>query len=213
MEKQYQQKQHDIFLSIKNIVNTFSSISLKEMDGIALLNRTDTKFVFHKMDLIPVLEEMKNHYKVLEIDKGRVMTYNSLYFDTKTKIFYHDHHNGKINRKKIRIRKYLESNRCFLEIKQKDAKGKTNKSRIEIPDIESFLSEASIDFIRKITLKDYDLSPTIWSLFNRITMVNNTDKERVTIDLNLSFNINDSTESFDNIVILLNRLHIVGDKS
>ena len=202
MEKQSQQKHHDIFMSIKNIVNTFSSISLQEMDSAALLRRTDTKFLIHKKDLISVLEEINNNYKVLEINKDRVVTYNSLYFDTKTKEFYHDHHNGKINRIKIRMRKYVESNRCFLEIKQRHGFRRTNKSRLAISDFETIPSETSTDFIRKTTLKDYDLLPVIWTQFNRITLVNRIGKERVTIDLNLSFYNKDSSVSFENIAII-----------
>ncbi len=166
------------------------------------MKRIDTKFVVHKKDLIPVLGELKSFYKVLEIDKDRVMTYKTLYFDTRAKKFYHDHHNGKTNREKVRIRKYVESNRCFLEIKQKDVKGRTSKSRIAIPDFETDLSEISTDFIRKTTLKDYDLSPTIRNQFNRITLVNNTDKERVTIDLNLSVKKNEAVKSYGNLVII-----------
>jgi hypothetical protein len=42
-----------------------------------------------------------------------------LYFDTDSKRFYHDHHNGKVKRTKIRMRNYVESNLTFLEIKKK----------------------------------------------------------------------------------------------
>ena len=200
MKTKYQQHLQTELASINNMVNTFSKISLEEMDRVALMNRTDTKYIIHIDQLTYVLEAIRSHYKVLEAEKSRISTYRSLYFDTITKKFYHDHHNGKINRNKIRIRKYVDSNHCFLEIKQKDAKGKTNKSRITIPDFETSLSEKSTDFIRKKTLEDYDLSPSIWNQFNRITLVNKTDKERVTLDFNLSFNRNGSAKSYENIV-------------
>ncbi len=197
-----QQENHDFFVSIKKTVNTFSSVSLEEINSAALLKRTDTKFIINRKDLISVLEDINGNYKVLEINKDRIMTYNSLYFDTKTKKFYHDHHNGRIRRTKIRMRKYVESNSCFLEIKQKDGSGRTNKSRIAISDFEINLSVASADFIRKTTQKDYDLLPSIWTQFNRITLVNKISKERVTIDLNLSYNINGSAKSYEDIVIV-----------
>ncbi len=202
MEKQNRQKHQNIFMSVKNIVNTFSSVSLKEINSAALLKRTDTKFVIYKEDLVPVLEEINKDYKVLEINKDRVMTYNSLYFDTKNNKFYNDHHNGKVKRIKIRMRKYVESNRCFLEIKQKDGLGRTNKTRTAISDFEINPSAASTDFIRKTTLRDYDLIPAVWIQFNRFTLVNRIGKERVTVDLNLSFNINGSKKAYENIVII-----------
>lgn len=187
---------------MKNIINAFVPISLKEMKNVALLKRTDTKFIFHKKYLMPILEEIKNDYKVLEIDKNRIMTYQTLYFDTETKKFYHDHHNGKTIREKIRIRKYVESNRCFLEVKQKDVKGKMNKSRIGVADFSPDLPETAAGFIKQTTLKDYNLTPTVGNQFNRVTLVSNTDKERVTIDLNLKVKKDKSEKLFENLVIL-----------
>lgn len=186
----------------QNLIDKFSSISLEEMNGVSLMKRTDTKFVIHEKDLITVLEKIKNKYKVLEIDSHRIMTYSSLYFDTKTKKFYKDHHNEKINRIKIRIRKYVESGMCFLEIKQKDGKGKTTKTRTSIHDFETDLSDQSFEFIQQVTGKTFDLEPIIWNKFNRITLVDNTAKERLTIDLNLSFKINNSFKAYNNLVII-----------
>lgn len=188
--------------SISQIVNSMSQISLKEMDGASLMKRTDTKFIIHENQLISVLETIKNDYKVLEINRDRIMTYSSLYFDTKVKKFYNDHHNGKINRTKIRIRNYVESKLFFLEIKQKDGKGKTNKSRIMVNDFETSLSEKSIKFIEKVTTKSFDLKPIVWNKFNRITLVNKTEKERLTIDLNLSFKMNNKLKNYHDLIII-----------
>ena len=91
------------------------------------MKRTDTKFVVSKKMLPVLLETLKEKYRVLEIDNNRVMTYNSLYFDTKDQKFYREHHNGKINRLKVRMRKYVESELFFLEIKQKDHKGENHQ--------------------------------------------------------------------------------------
>lgn len=185
-----------------HIINAFETISLKEMENVSLMKRTDTKFVIHEKHLIEVLESIKDQYRVLEINKNRMLPYSSLYFDTPKKKFYIDHHNRKVNRTKVRIRKYVESGICFLEIKQKDGKGKTTKSRISIDDFEPELSENSTNFIQKITKQNYDLAPSIWNKFNRITLVNKTAKERLTIDLNLSFKKNNDFKTFTNLVII-----------
>ena len=187
---------------ITQIVNSLEPISLNEMDGVSLMKRTDTKFVIHEKHLIEVLESIKDQYKVLQINENRLMPYSSLYFDTPTKKFYNDHHNRKVNRTKIRMRKYVESGICFLEIKQKNGKGKTTKSRISIDNFEPELSNNSIDFIEKITKQEFELKPIIWNKFNRITLVNKTAKERLTIDLNLSFKINNAFKTFNNLVIV-----------
>ncbi len=187
---------------IEHIVQSLKPITLNEMDSVSLMKRTDTKFVIHQKDLIEILKRVKNEYKVLQINNNRLLEYTSLYFDTPEKKFYKDHHNGKVNRTKIRMRKYVESNSCFLEIKQKDGKGKTTKSRISIADFEPELSKTSTDFINKTTNHNFNLKPIIWNNFNRITLVNKKAKERLTIDLNLSFKINDAYKTFSNLVII-----------
>ena len=187
---------------VENIVNNLDPISLSEMDGVSLMKRTDTKFIIHRNKLIEVLEIIQNQYKILEINGNRILTYSSLYFDSEDKKFYHDHHNGKINRTKVRMRKYVESDISFLEIKQKDGKGKTTKSRIKIDDIETELSPEFVDFIDKTTSKKNNLKATIWNKFNRITLVNKHATERLTIDLNLEFKMGSSLKEFHNLAII-----------
>lgn len=187
---------------IVNIVKGLEPISLAEMDSVALMKRTDTKFIIHEKDLIAVLKSIQNKYRVLEINNNRILTYASLYFDTPSKKFYLDHHNRKVNRTKVRMRKYVESDLCFLEIKQKDGKGKTTKSRIPIDDFETDLSDNSIEFIENTTQESFDLEPIIWNKFNRITLVNIENKERLTIDLNLSFKIKKAYKTYKNLVII-----------
>jgi hypothetical protein len=187
---------------IEQNINAFSSISLEQMNEVALMKRTDTKFIVSVSQLIAVLNQIKDDYKILEINENRIMSYASLYFDTSDNKFYNDHHNGKKNRTKIRLRKYLESNLCFLEIKQKNGRGETNKSRIPIADFETSLSKLSKDYINQITLKDYELHPSLWNNFNRITLVNIQTKERVTIDLNLSYKINNTKKSYKKLVVI-----------
>ena len=91
---------------IKDIIASFAAISLEEINNsVALMKRTDTKFVITKPQLFKVFEVIKNDYRVLEINSDRIMTYSSLYFDTANNEFYNHHHNGKNNRTKIRQRK------------------------------------------------------------------------------------------------------------
>lgn len=187
---------------IAHIVHNLDPITLNEMDGVSLMKRTDTKFVIHQKQLIEVLKSVTDKYRVLEINGNRLLTYASLYFDTENKKFYHDHHNGKINRTKVRMRKYMESNICFLEIKQKDGKGKTTKSRIQINDFETELSQNLVEFITSKTSENFNLKPSIWNKFDRITLVNKHEMERLTIDLNLEFKMNANSKTFDNLVII-----------
>lgn len=172
------------------------------MDAVSLLKRTDTKFVIHASSLSRVLKDTKKEYQVLEVDGKRIMNYSSLYFDTPKFKFYYDHHNKRVNRFKIRQRKYVDSDLTFLEIKKKNGKGETNKSRIKIDDFEKELSTTSKEFIEQITEQKLSLKPRLWNNFHRITLVNLNDNERVTIDLELSYTINKKESDYKKIVII-----------
>jgi hypothetical protein len=189
-------------LEIKEMAGTFRPIDLKDMDGVALMNRSDTKFILPKSQITVVLSSILNNYDILEVNNDRVMTYNSLYYDTPENDFYQWHHNGKVRRLKIRIRNYVESNIHFLEIKRKNGKGITQKNRISVDCFENRLSVKSKDFIQNITNVDYELAPKLVNEFNRITLVNKALKERVTIDFNLNFRNKTGKKSFENLAII-----------
>ena len=183
-----------------NILSAFSPISLKEMDNVKLLNRTDTKFIFNYSLFDNILSSVKNDYQILTINNKNTASYKTLYFDTDYFRFYNNHHNRKGNRYKVRIRKYIDSELCFLEIKNK-RKGRTIKTRTPISDFEHTLSTTSIDFIKK-TIPDIEpLETKIWNTFDRITLVNKERNERLTIDFKLNFEVGDKKIGIDHLVI------------
>jgi hypothetical protein len=187
---------------LKNSIHQFQKISLYEMNSVALLKRKDTKFIINISYLPNILDQLKKSYLVLEIDGRRIMNYSSLYLDTADFKFYNDHHNGRINRTKIRQRKYVDSNLTFIEIKKKNGKGETDKFRKQIPDFETELSQNSKDFIQKVTNKKLVLQPSLWNDFKRITLVNLVSKERVTIDVNLTFSIDTKKKVYSQLVVI-----------
>jgi hypothetical protein len=195
-------KEHTELKNISSTINSFESISLEAMNTVSLMKRTDTKYSININSLDQILNDLKEDYQVLEIKDRRIMNYSSVYFDTSKFKFYFDHHNGRVNRTKIRQRKYVDSGLTFLEIKQKNGKGETTKSRIRIPDFDLDLSQNLNDFIFKTIHKKLDIQPSLWNSFKRITLVNLKDNERATIDLNLSYSINDIEKSYNNLVVI-----------
>lgn len=187
---------------INKISEKFSPISLQEMDGVSLLKRTDTKFIIPQSMLPHILSGILSSYRLLEINGRRRMNYKSLYFDTPEKKFYLDHHNGKLRRTKIRIREYVDSNLFFFEIKLKDGKGNTNKLRCPISKFEQSIPSFYANFVKESTGINYDLRPTLWNNFQRMTFVNTQGKERVTVDLNLSYSFLDDEKKIANLVII-----------
>lgn len=170
------------------------------MDAVKLLNRTDTKFVIPKDLFVRILPLLKENYKVLEIKNKRVAQYKTLYFDTDDFDFYTHHHNGWPNRYKVRMRKYIDSGLCYLEIKNKK-KGRTVKKRIKIADFEEEMSDASLQFVEDVIPNDILLIKKLWNSFNRITLVNKIDTERLTLDIGLGFQWNEKNLSLENVII------------
>jgi hypothetical protein len=188
---------------VKSILNLsdFTPISLSEMGEVKLMNRTDTKFVFRVINLEKLLEKMQAFYKVLEVNDERIQTYKSLYFDTEDRKYYIDHHNSRVNRNKIRFREYVGSGLTFLEIKLKNNKGKTIKKRMRAAKISEKLSSEQKEYIEKIIGKKLEVSAKQWINFSRLTFVHKTQKERLTIDINLSFENEKESGDLRDIVI------------
>ena len=171
------------------------------MDGVKLMNRTDTKFAF-KLDTLPVLlEKMQSFYRVLSIKDKLIHHYKSLYYDTIDRKFYLDHHNRRVNRNKIRFREYVGSDLTFLEIKRKNNKGRTIKKRIKVPKISDKLTLEQKQYINKIVGQDINVEAKQWINFSRITFVHKVQKERLTIDIDLTFNNKESSGDLKKIVI------------
>ncbi len=185
----------------QHILNTMDPISLAEMDAHALMNRVDTKYVLGAEHLRELLESVERAYRVLSVETVRLFAYRTLYFDTRDYECYLQHHNGKLNRRKFRIRQYQSSGACFLEVKTKNNKGRTVKQRIPIDRFEESLSLSSQTFIESVTGTLPELTPQLWISFSRITLVNRLQPERVTLDLDLDFSAGDARRNLSDIMI------------
>lgn len=147
-------------------------------------------------------------YRIVEIDGERMLSYSSIYFDTEQKDMYTMHHNGKLNRYKIRMRSYLNSGISFLEIKKKNNKGRTSKKRISILKERFDLGEMQTieqNFVmEKSPYKSDSIVPQLQNFFERITLVDNNLTERVTIDIGLVFRdlATETVKSVNNLVII-----------
>ncbi len=170
---------------MNTLIEKFQPISLEEMDGIKLMNRTDTKFVTSIAKLKELLLMAGDEYRVQEIDGKRNMSYATVYFDSRDYAFYNAHHDGHASRQKVRVRSYMDTHISFLEVKTKDNHGKTHKSRISASSLEE---DAAMDFLRRnLRLDPRLLEQKIANSFHRITLVNKKKTERLTIDTDLKF--------------------------
>jgi hypothetical protein len=167
---------------VTKILDQYQPITLQEMSGFNLLNRTDTKFVFDIHTLNQVLNSLPDSYRVLQIEDHRLHTYQNLYFDTPQLDMFVQHHRQQRDRYKVRCRFYVDTQGTFLEVKKKNNRDRTIKNRMETSNFVEELPHGYEKFLHR-----YDLKPVLWNDFQRMTLVSNGSIERLTLDINLGF--------------------------
>jgi len=173
---------------MEELLQQMMPITLAEMSGVKLMNRTDTKFVTTMPRLIELLRMAREDYYVQDIDGERNALYDTTYFDTRGFDMYQEHQHGHANRQKIRFRTYVSSHLQFMEIKTKNNHGRTKKKRIEVDDMD-LADSAKREFIaERLHFCVDDLQPHMHNYFHRVTLVNRGKTERLTIDTQLEFN-------------------------
>lgn len=173
------------------------------MDKVSLLDRTDIKFFFHRNKLGNILQEAIEFYRILEVKGMRYADYDTNYFDTENYKFYHDHHNKRASRYKVRMRSYVNSDLHFFEIKYKSNKGRTKKSRITISQQDTTIKDKAADLLQEITgMYATDLQRAIQITSKRTTLVNKGLSERVTVDYDMKYQMNGQWHSFPDLVII-----------
>ena len=186
------------------LLSTFAPISLEQMSGVKLMNRTDTKFVTTAERLRLLLQMARNDYYVQEIDGIRNLEYDTTFFDTTAFDMYNQHQWNHTNRQKIRFRTYCISGLQFMEVKTKNNHGRTKKKRIEVTDMD-VMEPTKHNFLdNHLRYKAEKLQPTLNNHFSRVTLVNKAKTERLTIDSGLRFNnlVSGVEKDMGNLVIV-----------
>lgn len=173
---------------LNDILYAFEPITLADTDRVSLADRHDTKYLFHLSQLPLLLGRLQAHYTILDINHRRTAAYETLYYDTPDLQMYRSHHNGQLNRYKIRHRTYRDSGAGFLEVKFRNNKGRTIKSRTaESTALEAWHGSAADFLSGHAPYAPASLLPSVRVNYSRITLVSMTDVERLTFDLGLQF--------------------------
>ena len=203
-------KANDIDERINELLEHLEPITLEQMSGIKLMNRTDTKFVTNKHKLAQLLELAQGKYYAQFNEGSKIADYMTTYWDTDNYHFYLEHHNGRAPRQKVRVRTYMDSQVTFLEVKTKNNHGRTKKKRIVVPSQEIVEVAGQADeFINPLVHRHLgDIHPTVQNRFHRITLVNYGKTERLTIDFDVhfrNFETANEAETGDLVIIELKR--------
>jgi len=187
---------------LRDVAGQFTPITLEEMDSVALLDRTDTKYVIPVGKLAVTLSNLSGDYRVLEINHQRFNHYRTLYFDTPGFALFNMHVNGRVDRYKVRSREYTDSHLSFFEVKRKLHNDRTVKNRVRTDQPILDVDEENKQWLSKVyPFETSELEPKIWNTFSRITLVNKERCERVTIDVDISFFTANQVARLDGIAI------------
>lgn len=175
------------------ILKKFNSLKLSELnEKSSFLKRIDRKYLLTYEQFLDILADLKDDFRVLEIDKKKVFNYDNVYMDTQDYLFYNQHQKKLKSRTKIRTRYYVDSNLAFFEFKQK-RNWVTSKYRYEFPAEEhGFMTKWKKRFFDWVWQAVYNwktktpsISPAIKTNYKRITLVSKTWDERMTVDFNI----------------------------
>lgn len=187
---------------LSSLADGFSPINLRQMDSVALLNRTDTKYVLTTGQLLTALAMLQPCYQILSVHGQRLNHYRTLYFDTPDFEFYRMHVNDRAERFKVRTREYTDSNQSFLEVKHKTRKDRTIKDRLSTDEPVIRINQSTGEWLGEyIPCDSRSLEPKLWNTFTRLTLVNKQYCERVTIDVNLVFSMQSRKVRLGGLVI------------
>lgn len=193
----------DSLHQVVSIVEDMPAISLEEIKVLALLDRLDVKFILHDRQLVQILERVRHHYRVLEINNVRPGRYRTTYFDTPDFAMFQSHHNGMRVRHKVRWRWYIDSALVFLEVKEKTNRDRTVKTRTVLPAPVSHLRDIEPTWMPdSLTVDPHRLQPVVWNRFQRMTLADFERQERITIDIGLEFGMGDQQVAMPGLAII-----------
>ena len=110
----------------------------------------------------------------------------------------------------MRIRHHLDRRCSFLEVKTKGNGGKTKKARRRRAFGDTILSADDRAFVAQACgLDAARLGPSVWTNFRRATFVGVSTNERITVDLELTFQREVEEEALRRLSALLPRHEIL----
>lgn len=170
-----------------------AAIDLDEVDELASVGRFDHKFLVPVGHLDTLIGSLHDEWRVVESELGRSIRYVTTYLDTTDLLTFRMHRQGRRRRFKVRTRTYGAGSESVLEVKLRDARGRTTKVRLAEPhgttngglEPASLTSVESVLAAAKIDAPLEPLVPSLTTEYTRTTLANVDLQERLTIDVGL----------------------------
>ena len=149
-------------------------------------NRKDLKYLIPIHLLSDILNQMHDDYVLMTVNDISLHDYRTKYYDTPDFQFYRDHHQGKLNRIKVRSRSYADG-QSFIEVKRKTNRSITLKNRLPISN-DQVMNPLSYGLLKELSLpEDMELALQLCVGYKRLTFFSRSYNEKVTIDLQLHY--------------------------
>ena len=172
------------------IVDALPSVSLDELnDRAELTTRRDRKYLVPVDRVADLVEQLRPHVRVLDIDGRRSFAYDTHYFDSPALASYLDTARRRPFRYKIRTRHYVDSDLQWFEVKQRSRRGITVKQRWAFDDGPHAFGARELAIVADTLGPDVavaDLDEQLVTRFARTTALID-DEARMTIDLGVHF--------------------------
>jgi hypothetical protein len=181
-------------------------VGLDELvETASLQTRVDRKYLVPLTALDDLVDSLEPGTRVLQIGGARRFGYESVYFDTLDLACYLATAHRRRHRVKIRTRAYLDTDRCFVEVKTRGPRGVTVKTRepYELDDrgeltpdgwrfARAVLDEAEVALVadddeRHTGAVPPGLVATLISRYDRVTLLLPSSGARATIDTALTW--------------------------
>ena len=160
----------------------------------ALLSRVDNKYFVDLAMIDDLVDALRKHFFVLDIEDRRVFNYETVYFDTPTLEAYRAHLQGRRRRFKVRSRRYIDSDLHVFEIKLKGTRGNTDKHQLQVAADEHATLTQDAERSAEDVLRDAygfglpaGMAPALAMTYQRVTLAAKDGTERLTWDFNLDF--------------------------
>jgi hypothetical protein len=192
----------DLLEQIEKVLTPFERLGLNDFGDGRFAERRDRKFPCHINRIAEVIEGLQDHYDLITPNDDSISAIGTLYFDTPDYEFYKDHHRGKSKRRKVRFRKYPDTETSFLEVKMKSVKGLTLKERVlsefdsdEISqEMRAFLEENGVATSTK-------LEPVLEVNYRRFSFISKDRVERFSIDFEVEFSNENGKGNFGELAV------------
>ena len=166
-----------------SLLDDLAPIGLPELTSrAALLTRLDRKYLVPLDELPALIAALAPSVRVLDADGQRSFAYQSAYFDSPSYDCYLSTAHRRRRRFKVRLRTYVDSGQRYLEVKTRDRRGHTVKTRFPYAGTGS-LAQAQVVVNSDLTGYRTALTTT----YRRATLFAPDSGSRLTIDTGLSW--------------------------